>query len=164
MAHKNLSVYLNDHLAGSVAALELLAVLEAELADSKAVVAIASVRSDIETEQQQLKALMQRLEITRSPTRQAVGWLGEKITQLKLRMDDADSGDLRLFEMLEVVTLGIQGKRGMWLALGVAAVPGFEDVDYEGLVQRSEEQHRQMEALRLATAKIAFTPAGGKLK
>jgi len=48
---------------------------------------------------------------------------------------------------------------GLWRALAVAAeaVPGLQGVDYERLVQRSEEQQQRVEVLRLGVAKAALT-------
>jgi hypothetical protein len=156
VAHKHLATYLNDHLAGSVAGLELLAQLEGAQGSGEAARVAAVLRAEIEEDQQALQALMERLQITQSPSRRAVAWLGEKMTQLKLRLDDPGEGDLRLLEMLEALALGIQGKRGMWQALGAAGAPGLTMVDCERLVQRAEAQHRRVEAMRLAAAKSAL--------
>ena len=45
------------------------------------------------------------------------GCLGERLTRLKLPLDDPSEGALYLFEALEVLSLGIEGKRGLWQAL-----------------------------------------------
>jgi hypothetical protein len=99
---------------------------------------------------------MERLQIDQSSPRQAVAWIGEKATQLKLRLDDPGDGALRLLQTLEAVAIGIKGKRGLWRALAVAAVPGLKGDDYERLVQRSEEQYRRVEAVRLEAAQTAL--------
>ena len=65
---------------------------------------------------------------------------------------------MRLFEGLEGLTLGIHGKCGLWRVLGVASesLPELRGIDYNQLVQRSEDQHRRVEAMRLQAAKEAF--------
>jgi hypothetical protein len=156
MANQHLATYLNDHLAGSVAALELLAQLEATHADTELARGVATLRLEIEEEQQTLTALMERLQITKSAPRQAVAWIAEKVTQLKLRLDDPADGALRLLQALEAIGVGIQGKRSLWRALAAAAVPGLPQADYARLVQRSEDQQQWVEAMRLQAAQVAL--------
>ena len=74
-----------------------------------------------------------------------------------LRWFPADEA-LRLLEALELVAVGIEGKRALWRSLAVASedVPELQGVDYEHLLQRSEEQQRRVETVRLEAAKAAF--------
>jgi hypothetical protein len=156
MAQQHLVTYLNDHLAGSVAALEMMTKLEAEHPGTALAYTIASVRSEIEEEQQVLEGLIERFAITPQRTRQAVAWLGEKVTQVKLRLDDPSDGALRLFETLEAIAIGIQGKQSLWRALETIALPELQGIDFARFVQQSRAQHAQVEALRLEAAKTAF--------
>ena len=104
----HLAVYLNDHLAGSVVAVELLMALEKTHASIEP--DLATLRAEIEQDQAELKALMNRLNIAESGGRKIGGWLAEKVTQLKMQIDDRSDGALRLFESLEALSLGIEGK------------------------------------------------------
>ena len=156
MANKHLATYLNDHLAGSVSALELLSSLETAQADIDMARFVSELRVEIETDQQELENLMQRLQITESRPRQAGGWLAEKVLQIKLRLDDPDGGALYLLESLELLAIGIEGKRRLWRALAAAAVPGLQLTDYERLTKRAEEQQQRVETVRLVAAKTAF--------
>ena len=162
MTNDHIATYLNDHLAGSVVALELLETLEATHAKTPLADFFAKLRADIAADRQELETLMGRLEITESRTRKASAWLAEKVTELKLRLDDPKDGDLRLFESIEALSLGIEGKKSLWLALSAAAedTPALRLVDYERLIQRAEEQRSRVEAMRLDTAKtaLAFAP------
>jgi hypothetical protein len=101
---------------------------------------------------------MERLDISESGTRKATAWLAEKATQIKLRVDDHAGGDLRMFESLEALSLGLEGKRSLWRALGAASevLPELSGIDYAQLVQRSEEQRSRVEGVRLEAAKAAF--------
>jgi hypothetical protein len=54
---------------------------------------------------------MARLGVPTSAPRRAAAWLAEKLTELKLRLDDPSGGALRLMETLEAVSVGIEGKR-----------------------------------------------------
>jgi hypothetical protein len=158
MADEHIATYLNDHLAGSVVAVELMENLEAVYADTPVAEFIAKLHADIEADRQELKDLMDRLHVSESTARKASAWLTEKLTELKLRLDDPTRGDLRLFESLEALSLGIEGKRCLWLALSAAAEvsPQLRIADYKRLMQRAEEQRGRVERKRLEVAKAAL--------
>lgn len=160
MADEHIATYLNDHLAGSTAAVELLEHLEAAHAETRVGPFAAGLRADIEADRQELKALMGRLGVDESRLRKASGWLGGKFTELKLRLEDQSGGDLHLFESLEVLSLGIEGKHGLWQALAAAAqdAPALRVADYERLAQRAVDQRSQVEAMRLEAARKALVP------
>ena len=154
MANENLEVYLNDHLAGSVAAVELLEHLEDAHKDTPLARAMAEIRIEIEADRQELKSLMDRMDISESSTRKATAWLAGKFTELKLRWDDPGGGELRLFESLEALSLGIEGKRSLWLTLDAVAKsdPSLRLLEYDRLKSRAEEQRRRVETMRLDVA------------
>src|SRR5215207_459665 len=102
MANQHLANYLNNHLAGSVTALDLLASLETANTSTDIARFVTELRAEIETEQQALENLMEQLQITKSKPRRVAGWLAEKFTQIKLRMDDSDDGALYLLESFEL--------------------------------------------------------------
>jgi hypothetical protein len=155
----HLATYLNDHLAGSVVAIELMEHLEATFAGTPVAVFVAELRADVETDRRELQALMAQFQIAESRARKASAWLAEKFTELKLRLDDPAGGELRLFESYEALSLGIEGKRSLWRALSAAAeaTPALQIADYARLTQRAEEQRRRVEAQRLEIAKIALS-------
>jgi hypothetical protein len=159
MANDHLATYLNDHLAGSVVAVELLERLQAAGADMTE--CLAQLRSDIEADRRELKAFMHRLGIDESRTRKMGGWITQKLTQLKFRVDGPAGGPLRLLESLEAVALGIDGKLALWRALSAVAevTPALRGVDYERLARRAMEQRQRAEALRLQAAKAALVQA-----
>lgn len=158
MANKHLAIYLNDHLAGSTGALELLAHLQEAYANTAVGSALAQLHAEIEAERQELERLIDRLHADLSGPRRLGAWLGEKLAQIKLQIDDKSSGDMRLFEGLEALALGIQGKRGLWQVLAITSEsqPDLHGPDYPQLVQRSEDQYNRVEAMRLEAAKQAF--------
>jgi hypothetical protein len=155
MPNESLATYLNDHLAGSVVALELLDHLEAEGAGTAEASILADVHADIEADRQELEAFMTQLGIAVSGPRKATGWLVEKLSEIKLRLDDAGDGALRRLEALETVSLGIAGKAALWYALAEAAeaAPELNELDYARLARRAETQREVVERLRLHAAK-----------
>jgi hypothetical protein len=161
MNDKHLATYLNDHLAGSSVALELLEHLESKHAGSEIGRFAAALRADIAADRRELEELMRRLHVDESRTRKASAWLTEKLTELKLRLDDPKGGSLRLLEIFDALSIGIEGKRLLWRALANAAgdASALGSVDYERLIRRAEEQRSRVETVRLDAAKEALAPS-----
>ena len=159
MSKEFLETYLNDHLAGSVVALEMLATLEQNHRDTGVGQFAAQLKEDVASDRQQLESIIERFEISEHPTRKAAAWLTEKMTALKLRWDDPGDRSLRLLETFEALSLGIEGKRGLWLALRFAAeeCPPLQIADYDKLIERADDQRDRVEQMRLNTARAALT-------
>lgn len=158
MADEHIATYLNDHLAGSVAALELLEHLEAAHANTALERFFAELRTDIAADRQELETLMDRLNISQSRTRQAAAWISGKITELQLRFDDPEGGALRLLEALDILASGIEGKRALWMALAAAAEKAsrLRANDYERLIKRAADQRERVEEVRLDAARASL--------
>lgn len=161
MGDDNTATYLNDHLAGSVVALELLDHLIATHAGSALEDFFRQLHADITSDRNDLQTLMARLNIGESRTRKMSAWLAEKMTEAKLRLDDPQGGALRLLESLEALSLGIEGKRSLWLALAAAAEKStlLQILDYHHMAQRASEQRNRVERLRIDTARQVLTSA-----
>jgi hypothetical protein len=159
MANEHLATYLNDHLAGSVVAIELMESLESSHEGTPVATFVRELRSDIEADQKELQRLMSSLEISESRTRKVSAWLTEKLSELKLRFDDSEDGNLRLFESLEALSLGVEGKHSLWRGLKAAAEisPALQILDYEKLQTRAEEQRDRVETKRIEVARKILT-------
>jgi len=157
-AEHNLSAYLNDHLAGSVVALELLERLEHVHAGTESAHFFAVLRADIIEDRNDLESLMKRLGVEQSLPRKVVGWLADKMTVIKLRWDDPAGGALHLLESVEAVAIGIHGKGALWRGLAVAAPrqAALQGLDYDLLERRAEEQRARIERVRLEAVRSAF--------
>ena len=151
MATDALVTYLNDHLAGSTAALQLLdhLVEESDPGDSRKF--FSTLRAEIAEDRSMLDDLIRRIGDHPSTLRDVGGWLAEKVGRLKLKLDDPAGNSLKELEALEVLVLGIHGKRLLWAALMVVAraVPQWADVNFARLEQRAVEQEARVEARRL---------------
>jgi hypothetical protein len=161
MPAEHLAIYLNDHLAGAGAALELLTHIEEGHPGTAAAQLAAELRPEITADSQVLHDLMRRAGIAESRPRQAAAWVTEKIAELKVRLDDRADGSLSLFESLEALSLGIEGKQALWGALASAAVaaPALQETDYARLKMRAEDQRRRVEKQRLDAARSALATA-----
>jgi hypothetical protein len=80
--------YLNDHVAGSRTALELLDYLIDSQRDVESRAFFTTLRADIAADRQTLEDTIARLGIEPSPIRDAAGWFAERMTRLKLAIDD----------------------------------------------------------------------------
>jgi hypothetical protein len=155
MAAEELATYLNDHVAGAVGALELVAHLALAETGTDRAAFFSQLHVDISSDREELGRLMARLGFAESVPRKTAAWFGEKLAELKLRVDSSPDGGLHLLESLETVSLGIEGKRGLWKALRAASEsePGLQGLDYDRLEQRAAEQRERVEKLRLEVAK-----------
>lgn len=154
MSRLPIVTYLNDHLSGSEMALEILEDLTQHHDGTTLGAFFRALHDGVEADRRELEQLMRELGINESGARKATAWLAEKLTSLKLRLEDRDGGDLRLLESLELLSLGIEGKRLLWLALSGAAerAPSLRQLDYDRLIRRAEVQRDQVEEQRLAAA------------
>ena len=154
MSSHALTTYLNDHLAGSVAAVELLDRLieNAEMADVRDV--LTGLRVEIGDDQRTLEGVLHQMGGETSALRSLGGWLAEKAGHLKLLIDDQERGTLERLEALELLMLGIHGKRALWRALAAvqSQLPGLRTIDFGRLEKRADDQHAQVERLRLESA------------
>jgi hypothetical protein len=155
---EHLSSYLNDHLAGSVSALELLDRLIDTYQERPLGRFFEELRTEIDADQETLKELIARLGEKESTVRKAGAWIAEKISRAKIPLSETRDGEMGLFLALEGLALGIDGKRSLWCALAAASemTPRLRGLDYETLKKRALEQHDQVEAKRLEVAREVF--------
>jgi hypothetical protein len=159
VSKEDLITYLNDHLAGSVAGLELLDHLLQLQRGNPAEAELQAVRTEVEEDQKLLQTLLHEVGGAESRVRQAAAWFSEKVGRVKLRFDDGGSGELQSFEALEALALGIQGKAALWRALGAAStrVPIMRHMDFPALQRRAQSQFERVDRLRLQKAASALS-------
>jgi hypothetical protein len=157
---EHLSTYLNDHLAGSVAALELIEHLAKKYPGTGIETMCAELHAEISADQDILRDLLRTFDAGESTLRKAGAWIAEKFGQAKLGIGEHDVSGVGLLEALEGLALGITGKQLLWRSLAAAAtaMPQLNGLDYPHLEQRAVEQRDRVEEKRLAAAKEAFKP------
>lgn len=158
--NEDLTTYLNDHLAGSVAALEMLDDMIQSQEGRPLATFLEDLRNDIQSDQAELKGLMKRLEMEQSTLRKAGAWMVEKLSRTKLHRSDEGEPDLALFQSLEALALGITGKLLLWRTLAGAVMKSrqFEGMDFARLEARAADQIERVEAQRLETGRHIFGP------
>ena len=157
MADKPMDTYLNDHLAGSVMAIELAERTIRENEGGSVAARLSPLVEQIREDQTVLKGVIERLGRGESSLKKAGAWLAEKAGRVKLGGTD-EPGDLSRLEVLEMLTTGVHGKRALWRALRVVAARYEElrGLDLDLLERRAVEQHDELESMRLEAAKAAL--------
>ena len=153
-----LRLYLNDHMAGSIAAMELVDHLAQLSKGTEREGWFLELGSEIEEDHQALRLLIERVGGKQSTTRNTAAWLAEKVAWVKLKVDDPGTGHLRFLEALETLGLGIQGKLGLWRVLRTISDDrgGLGPLDLSNLEQRAQDQFERVERERVAEARAAF--------
>ena len=150
---KNLEIYLNDHLAGAIAALELLADLREQHKDEPLGDVLGTLEVDIDADKEALREVMRSLGMEESTVRQTGAWAAEKVAHARLKIAGDQPG---LVLALEGLIMGINGKRMLWRSLAVAKVLNPSKWDFEKLERRAEDQIERAEAGRIRAAQRAF--------
>jgi hypothetical protein len=107
---KHLSRYLNDHLAGSTTLINLLQHLQGTPRGKNTHWFLVTLRGDVLADRVSLEGVMDRAQVKKHRHRRTTAWLIERLTRLKLRLDDKGDGALQFLEGLELVEIGIEGK------------------------------------------------------
>jgi cell division protein ZapA (FtsZ GTPase activity inhibitor) len=161
MSAEPLAVYLDDHLAGSVAALNLMEEL-ADLTRGRPLEAkLRTLHAEVSQEQQQLRELLARLAEHPNPIKQATAWISEKLGEGKLALSARAHPELATLQGLESLGLGLQGKLSLYRALADLAPrdPRLQG-DFSGLAERTVVQQAMLENERIAAVRAAFAAAG----
>lgn len=150
---EQLATYLNDHVAGSTAARDLLQRSAEKAAGTALGEFLTSLLEEIETDRSELQSIMRRLDVGERSLKQAAGSVMERLSRFKFETFDEDGGAAlnRLLE-LESVLMGIEGKAALWGTLKVLAStePRIADVDFDRLGDRARKQQEAVERHRLA--------------
>lgn len=152
----NLTAYLNDHLAGSVAAIELMDDLIKASEEDLLKQFFADLKREIESDQKILEQLIKRADEDEKTSRKVAAWLSEKVARMKFKVAGDSFGGLGLVQALEMLGLGIRGKELLWRALSNSNSPILRDLDLAQLEQRAIEQQERVEEKRIEAAKAAF--------
>lgn len=152
---KNLTRYLNNHLAGSSVALLLIQ----ELADSHDVPEardfLLHLKKKVEADRALLEDLLQRIGKRPSALLKIAGEISARIVGFKLKWEQIKPGKLGLFEALEILAVGVQGKRLLWVALReiAAGFPEWNGIDFEELERQAIQQRDKIEFWRMQASR-----------
>ncbi|HEY1120885.1 MAG TPA: hypothetical protein VGE67_04765, partial [Haloferula sp.] len=111
---QNLQRYLNDHLAGSAGAVKLIDNLATRQEDPSEAEFFQMLKRKVEADRDQLRDLLTRVGLEESTALQVAGKLTVGASKLKLKWEGMEPGKLGMLEALEMLALGIKGKRLLW--------------------------------------------------
>lgn len=152
-----IAIYLNDHLAGSTVGVELARRLRASNeGDPEFGPALVEVCAEIEADREALKAVMDRLGVGQSKIKPLAAVLGERLGRLKLNGRLWGYSPLSRLVELELLQIGVAGKRRLWRALEHTHAGELPDFDLGALAERATGQLRRLEELHLKAAALAL--------
>ncbi len=150
----DLQSYLNNHLSGGTAAIEMAEHCQAANEGEPLAGFMATLAVEIQADHQTLQDLMDSLDVTASRVKQVTARMGEKVSHLKL-----GGGDLGNLLTLEGLSLGIEGKACLWKSLREVKerYAALASVDFDALIKRAAEQRDSVERWRLEVAAVALS-------
>jgi hypothetical protein len=153
-----LVTYLNDHLAGAQMAIQLLESMHNQNDDQEFRQFASVLLPEIQADDQTLRHIAEKIGSGPSGIKQVGGWLVEKAARLKL--GHTGSKSFELFQSMELLALGIQGKLSLWKALRTALGQDarLRGYDFDSLIVRAQEQYDKAEGQRLKLAQTVLSP------
>jgi hypothetical protein len=150
-ADRYLRTYLNDHLAGSLAALEIARRAAGHNRDTPTGRVLAEVAEEILEDRRTLERVMTRMGAGKDQLKLLAAWGAERATRLKLNGELMGYSPLARLEEIELLTLGVEGKLLLWRALraGWTGDPRLRGIDLDELIKRAGAQRRRLERQRL---------------
>lgn len=158
MDHKFLSIYLNDHLAGSVVGSRLSRRIARKNRGNDYGAEISKIAEEIEEDQRQLHEVMERSGVRKKRVRLGLGWVAERSMTLKPNGALVGYSPLSRVLDLEALTMGITGKLELWRSLEASRNGSdLQGIDLARLIERAESQRDRVEDLRIRAAREALS-------
>jgi len=156
-----LALYLNDHLAGATAGLELLRRSARANRNSAAGQVLAGIEEEVTEDRRTLLEMMRNLDVPVHRHKIVAGWVVEKVGRLKLNRRLLRRSPLSNLMEWEALRLGVEGKAAGFLVLReLAEHSSYLDAGrLDGLIARARRQVDQLEQLRLHAARYLFPTA-----
>jgi hypothetical protein len=156
---KYLGIYLNDHLAGATAGLELARRAQGANEGTQLGVFLTQLVTEIDEDREVLQAVMAKLDVSRDSLKVAFGWATEKAGRLKLNGQITGYSPLSRVVELEGLSIGVDGKKGLWRMLRELEDPRLSEFDFDALAARAQEQRDELERRRIDAGLAAFEAA-----
>lgn len=153
-----LGIYMNDQLALGYGWRELARRAQRENEGTELGRMLAGVATGIAEDVASFETMMRRLGFPRSPVKPSLAVAAERVARLKLNGRLRGYSPLSRFLELDVLAMGLDGKKLLWSTLRDSAglARRLPDVDFEQLIQRAEAQRADVEPFRREAAHRAF--------
>lgn len=159
--HRMLGIYLNDHLAGATAGLELAHRIARTHQHRPESGDLRTITAQISQDRAALLEIMAALDVPVRGYKTAAAWIGEKAARLKLNGRILSPSPLSDLEELEMLRLGVEGKAAGWRTLRALAGNDqrLDTARLDDLMSRARNQAGQVEELRVRAAHQITSPA-----
>lgn len=160
MADSMLAIYLNDHLLGASAGLELFKRAARNTRGKPAAPELQRLTREVAEDRETLLATMRALGLPVRRYKILTGWALEKAGRLKPNGKLLARSPLSALVELEGLRLGVQGKEAGWLALRAVAdrYAALDPDELDRLAGRARRQAEELERLRAVTAADVLSP------
>jgi hypothetical protein len=133
-----LAIYLNDHLAGATGGVELARRLRASNeGDPEFGPELAEICAEIEADREALVAILDGFDVGSSRLKPLAAVLAERLGRLKLNGRLWGYSPLSRLDELELLQLGVTGKRRLWRALEHTHAGELSGFDLGALADRA---------------------------
>lgn len=154
-----LVVYLNDHLAGSTTAMELIGRATRQYEGTELGAFFAELGAEIDEDRESLKAIMAANGIQPQRVKLAAAWAAEKAGRLKFNGALIRRSPLTPLVELETLAIGIHAKLLLWQALRAQPADDATTARLDELIARAERQREAVERRRVEAGRAALSPA-----
>jgi hypothetical protein len=152
-----LAIYLNDHVGGSTAGVELIHRIARSHTGARRQ-KLDELGRQIEEDRSALLDMMARLEVPVRQYKVVAGWVGEKVGRFKPNGQLTGRAPLGALIELETMLLGVRGKAAGWQTLRIVAEHddrlSVERLDE--LLARADGQSEALEQIRREVAAEVF--------
>lgn len=157
-----LTVYLQDHHAGSVGGIQLAKRCARSNPDEPLGGFLRGLIEGLVVSQDHLAKVMAHHGIAPSPVKSPLAFVAERVGRVKLNGQLVGYSPLSRLEELEALSASVEMQHNLWRtleALPLGSLPA--DVDAEERIARSQEQREELERHRADAARFAFASLGG---
>jgi hypothetical protein len=151
-----LSIYLKDHLAGASAGADRCRAARDANRGSEVGAFLDELLGEIIDDRRTLLDVMTTIGIAPSPVKTKLARLVERVGRLKLNGRLTAYSPLSRVEDIEALSLGVEGKRLLWIVLGEVRDTRLAGFDFPALAERAEQQRDGIELHRRAAGRTAF--------
>jgi hypothetical protein len=155
-----LGIYLNDHLAGATAGLDLFRRAADAQRDSAAGDVLRLLAAEVAEDREALLQMMSALGVPVRRYKVYAARAAERLGRLKLNGQVRGRSPLSGIVELEAMRLGVEGKAAGWRSLRELAGAGpLDPVRLDELLERARLQSESLEGLRVGAVRQAFQSA-----
>jgi hypothetical protein len=150
-----LRIYLNDHLAGATAGVEL-ARRAAGATSGPISNALTQLADEITKDREELLSIMAALDVPVQRRKVYAGWVTEKLGRLKPNGRIVERSPLSTLLELEGLRMAVAGKAAGWAALRSYAGGRLDGARLDALQARAEHQQARLAELHASAAADLF--------